>query len=528
MSAPRGPRILALVLALLDMAALAAAVRVAWVLRFRYELGALESVQEAPFEEYLKPLVVLLLIVPLLLRMQGLYRTDGLPEPIDIANAVLRSMAVGTVVVLALTFFLRREGFQYSRLTFAYAWAISTVSVAALHIAFRALLVARRRAGKDLLRTVIVGTPSGYLLEKLRTDASFGVDVIGYVGKKPRGLHREGGDGDADGHGHEHEAREGEKALTDSGKLAVGGDSGGAGTLVRSAVVARRGGPLADLPRLGAVSDLRAVLEKGDLHQAILCDPTLTHKALLEAIDACEHAGISARLVPPIYDLLVDATDLAYVDGVPLMRIDEARFHHLGRLWKRLFDIAVSGALLVALSPLLLVATAVIRGGSRGPAIFVQMRAGVGGKPFRMYKFRTMVADAERRLAEVVDVSRLAEPVFKVKDDPRVTPIGRLLRRLSLDELPQLVNVLKGDMSIVGPRPEETRMVERYDVWQRRRLKVKPGITGLQQVTARGSLSNLNERVRLDVYYIRKQSFLLDVWIILRTFGVVLSGRGAS
>jgi exopolysaccharide biosynthesis polyprenyl glycosylphosphotransferase len=297
--------------------------------------------------------------------------------------------------------------------------------------------------------------------------------------------------------------------------------------LVRSA--ARAAAPaLSALPRLGGAAELRAVIAREGIAEAVIVDPGLTHRSLLEALDACERAGVVARLVPPIYDLLVDPRDLSTVGGVPLMRIDEARFHLASRALKRLFDVGVSAALLLLLSPLLLAIGAAIRLGSPGPALFFQTRAGKGGAPFRMWKFRTMVHDAERRLEEVVDVAGLAEPAFKLERDPRVTPLGARLRRFSLDELPQLVNVLKGDMSLVGPRPEEVRLTERYDVWQRRRLKVKPGITGLQQVEARGTLSQLHERVRLDIYYIRKQSLLLDLWILFRTFGVVLSGRGAT
>ena len=145
-----------------------------------------------------------------------------------------------------------------------------------------------------------------------------------------------------------------------------------------------------------------------------------------------------------------------------------------------------------------------------------------------MFKFRTMIEGAEERLGEVVDLEDLEQPAFKVENDPRITGFGKFLRRWSLDELPQLWNVLKGEMSLVGPRPEELRVVDRYDVWQRRRLKVKPGITGLQQVEARGGLSELNARVRLDVYYIRKQSLLLDAVIMLRTVWAVLRGAGAT
>jgi lipopolysaccharide/colanic/teichoic acid biosynthesis glycosyltransferase len=500
-------RLEALVVALAagDLAALSGSLYAAYLLRFRYEILALERVHVVPFAEYLKPLAVLLLIVPVLFRLFDLYRTDGLHSGIDEIYAIAKAVSVGALVVLALTFFFRREGFQYSRLTFAYWWALSIASVAALHAGFRRHLRARFRAGLDRRRALVVGEPSAYLLEKLRTEPAFGVEVVGYVDLEEEECPGRGGGGGAD----------------------VGEESGRAGVLTRSAVGARRASLVA-LPRLGAARELAAVLSRGGFDEAIIVEAGLTHRALLETIDACERARVEVRLIPPIYDLLVEPRDFAFVEGVPLVRIDEARFRRLSLAAKRAFDIAASGALLVLLAPLFAVLAMLIRRGSPGPAFFVQERAGEGGRPFRMLKFRTMVADAERRLGEVVALERLREPVFKLERDPRVTPIGRFLRRFSLDELPQLVNVLCGDMSMVGPRPEEARIVERYDVWQRRRLKVRPGITGLQQVLARGALSDLNERVRLDVYYVRKRSFLLDLVIMARTLFVVVSGRGAT
>ena len=145
---------------------------------------------------------------------------------------------------------------------------------------------------------------------------------------------------------------------------------------------------------------------------------------------------------------------------------------------------------------------------------------------FSMWKLRTMVADAEARLGELVDVEQLAQPVFKLEDDPRVTPLGRRLRRWSLDELPQLWNVVRGDMSLVGPRPEEEAVVRHYDAHHRRRLKARPGLTGLQQIEAR-AVVDLDERVRLDVYYLRRRTFLFDLWILSRTPRAVLRGEGA-
>jgi len=162
-----------------------------------------------------------------------------------------------------------------------------------------------------------------------------------------------------------------------------------------------------------------------------------------------------------------------------------------------------------------------------GPVFFTQIRAGLHGKPFRMYKFRSMVKDAEKKLNDLVDIDKLDEPVFKITNDPRVTTVGRFLRRTSLDEIPQIINVLKGDMSIVGPRPEELRNVEKYDAFQRRRLKAKPGLTGYHQITNRGEPS-LAKRIEYDIIYLKNQGFFVDLYIILKTVYVVLAGKGVT
>jgi len=180
----------------------------------------------------------------------------------------------------------------------------------------------------------------------------------------------------------------------------------------------------------------------------------------------------------------------------------------------------------VLFSPLFVVIPILIRRDSGGKALYVQERAGENGKPFRLYKFRSMVRDADRRLGDLVNVDDLAEPVYKIPDDPRITRIGRFLRRTSLDELPQFFNVLKGDMSVVGPRPEATEMVDRYNMWQRKRLNVKPGITGPMQVRGRGDMS-LDDRIRLELMYISNYSVLNDVKLLFQTVPAVIRGRGA-
>jgi lipopolysaccharide/colanic/teichoic acid biosynthesis glycosyltransferase len=193
-------------------------------------------------------------------------------------------------------------------------------------------------------------------------------------------------------------------------------------------------------------------------------------------------------------------------------------------LIKRGVDVTVAALGIALTLPLWAVIALAVKVTSRGPVLFTQERAGLNGRPFRMFKFRTMVADAEERLKDLVRIEDLAEPVFKLKDDPRVTRVGRFLRRFGLDELPQLINVLRGEMSLVGPRPEVVALAERYNAEQRRRLLVKPGITGWQQVHNRG-MPDMGARLAYDVYYLRNRSVPLDFCILAMTVFVIASGR---
>ncbi len=205
----------------------------------------------------------------------------------------------------------------------------------------------------------------------------------------------------------------------------------------------------------------------------------------------------------------------------------EALFSRAMPPWKRLVDVALAGGALLMLSPIFLLIAIGIKLDSRGPVIFRQKRAGRGGRPFDFYKFRSMVIDAEARKAELLDQNETEGPIFKMERDPRITRMGRLLRKTSLDELPQLWNVLRGDMSLVGPRPPTFDEVEQYDSWQRRRLEVDGGITGLWQVSGRSTIK-WPEFVRLDLRYIESRSLWNDLKILTRTLPAVLSGKGAK
>ena len=203
-----------------------------------------------------------------------------------------------------------------------------------------------------------------------------------------------------------------------------------------------------------------------------------------------------------------------------------ATIQGLRALVKRAIDVIGALSAILLFAPLMALAALAVKLDSRGPILFVQERAGKHGKPFKMFKFRTMVENAEELLDQVVNLDALQEPMFKLEEDPRITRVGRFLRRWSIDELPQLFNVLRGEMSLVGPRPEESRIVARYSEWHRERLMAKPGITGPMQVSGRGDLP-FEERARLEIEYVRRYTLWRDLSILLRTIPAVILGTGA-
>jgi lipopolysaccharide/colanic/teichoic acid biosynthesis glycosyltransferase len=235
---------------------------------------------------------------------------------------------------------------------------------------------------------------------------------------------------------------------------------------------------------------------------------------------------VKLNVVSPLRGRAGAAPRLTEVADLPLLEYDTRDVSRSTLLMKRVVDVLVSASALGVLLPLFPLVALAIKLDSRGPVIFAQLRAGKGGRPFRMYKLRTMREDAEAALSEVVSLATLDEPMFKLREDPRVTRLGRWLRRFSLDELPQLVNVLRGEMSIVGPRPEQIELVERYRPEHRFRLDVKPGMTGPMQICGRGELT-FSERLAVELDYVENVSVARDLRILLQTLPMTIRGTGA-
>ena len=284
--------------------------------------------------------------------------------------------------------------------------------------------------------------------------------------------------------------------------------------------------PADGLRSLGALGDLEHVLGEGRIDEVIIADPDFPQDDAVELVDQCHRRGVRVRLAPSTMEILIHRAEFVPGQSVPLFELGPPVFEGIDFALKRTFDIVGATALLVLLSPLLLAITLAVRLSSRGPILFHSMRRGIGQRPFACLKFRTMHTDAEESQAELEELNEASGALFKIREDPRLTPVGHLLRRFSLDELPQLVNVLRGEMSLVGPRPLPERDYAMLEDWHRKRYLVLPGLTGLWQVSGRSEL-DFDDLVHLDFIYLENWSLALDLTILLKTIPAVFTRRGA-
>lgn len=266
---------------------------------------------------------------------------------------------------------------------------------------------------------------------------------------------------------------------------------------------------------LGKVADLPLIIKKYQIDEVYVTRGRFSQEEILDLVAKCFKTPCKFKIVSNIFGLLMGTVDFFNLEAVPSLDLNKVYLSRIQKFYKRSMDLCFSIIGIILFSPLALLLILAIKMESSGPAVISQKRAGEGGKIFRMYKFRTMWTK-----------TKLYEKAPRRSDDQRVTPLGRLLRRTSLDELPQLLNIFKGEMSLVGPRPEMPFIVKKYKQWERSRLLVKPGLTGLWQVLGRKDLP-LSQNLEYDFYYINNQSIILDLTIILRTIPVILRGEGA-
>jgi exopolysaccharide biosynthesis polyprenyl glycosylphosphotransferase len=280
------------------------------------------------------------------------------------------------------------------------------------------------------------------------------------------------------------------------------------------------------LRSLGRLGDLKQILITSRVQEVIIADPDFPPDQAVELVDLCHRRGVTVQVAPSTMEILIDRAEFVPGQTVPLFRLRPPVFEGIDYALKRSFDLLVAGLVLLLLAPAMAVIAVAVKLSSRGPVLYRSIRPGIGGHPFACLKFRTMREHSDQVQADLESLNEKSGALFKIRNDPRLTPVGRLLRRFSLDELPQLVNVIRGEMSLVGPRPLPLRDFERLDDWHKKRYLVLPGVTGLWQVSGRAEL-DFDDLVRLDFLYLEQWSVFLDLSILLKTIPAVLSRRGA-
>ncbi|PYS23456.1 MAG: hypothetical protein DMF72_09540 [Acidobacteria bacterium] len=440
--------------------------------------------------------VLLPLVIPirlLLNRYYDLYRVRGEFSFVDDLARVFKAAAIGSLLIVAATFMYRGgvayRTFSYSRGIFLVDFLLVVASIGALRMLFRSGQILMRRRGINLIPTLIVGRgpEAALFINEMRARPELGYRVIGIVETGP----------------------------------AV------------SPVATFEG-----VPVVGDLQTLPEAIRESKANEVIISDPNVPGEALFDVmIQTGRRRGVEFRIAPTLLNCLPSKTEIDQVGSLPMVTLFRSPLSGAARIVKRTFDLAIAILALGLLSPLWLLIALLIKFDSRGPVFYKQERVGMDGRIFLFFKFRTMhpgVDDRPHREYQRAYIngrpdSNLGDdnrPVFKLPTDERITRLGRILRKTSLDELPQLFNVLRGDMSIVGPRPPIPYEVENYQLWHRKRLDMKPGITGLWQVSGRNRLP-FDEMVRMDLYYIENWSVLLDIKIILQTLPVMWRGEDA-
>jgi exopolysaccharide biosynthesis polyprenyl glycosylphosphotransferase len=281
-----------------------------------------------------------------------------------------------------------------------------------------------------------------------------------------------------------------------------------------------------EVPVLGMLQDLESILEESNVNRVILAFSQARHQEFLTIARICAEHNVRVNIVPRLFEVLSSRAGVDDLEGIPLLDVAQVELSQVNMFVKRTFDIVVGGLLTILCAPLFLVVAIAIKIDSHGPIFFRQERMGRNGKVFRIFKFRSMVAGADTLREELADQNEYSGPMFKMKEDPRVTRVGAWLRRGSIDELPQLFNVLKGDMSLVGPRPLWVEEAEQCRGWTKKRLHITPGITGLWQVMGRNDIP-FDEMVKLDYFYVTGWSLGWDIRLLFETVPAVLGRRGA-
>jgi len=469
------------------------------------QTGGRSLTWSSKFAPYGALMLFVILIRVLALRYYDLYRLRGEFSFVEDGFRVFKSTAIGSLLIVAAAF-LYRGGFDYR--TFSYARAvflldflIALAAFSIVRLLVRSAQTLFRQRGINLIPTLVVGRgpEAAFCIKEMRERPSLGYRVIGVV---------------------------------ESGAFGPG-VSGTWGTPQPPGAAMYEG-----VPVVSDLAGLPEAIRESRANEVIIADSAVDGDTLFDVMIRCgRRRGVEFRIAPSLFNCLPSKTEVDQIGALPMIRLFREPLSDFARGTKRISDLAIASVTLAILSPFWLLIALLIKLDSQGPVLYAQERVGMDGRIFLVYKFRTMRVDADSEIhreyqrkfiaghadANVGDDDR---PAYKLRNDPRVTRVGRVLRRLSLDEVPQLFNVLRGDMSVVGPRPPIPYEVEAYELRHRKRLDMKPGLTGLWQVSGRNRLP-FEEMVKLDLFYIENWSLLSDLKIVLRTVLVMIRGDGS-
>ena len=460
----------------IDVLLINTAIFVAWYIRYELEitppLG--EGFVYLPYSSYLGFASSLTILCILIFRFEGLYPLARGQTYLDEVYTLINGTMTATLLVMAFTFFLRP--LAYSRSMYVYAALIIVVLLCIERGIWRQIWSQWRKSGIGVDRVLIIGAGEvgRALMRNIVAQPDLAYHVVGFVDDNP------------------------ERGNTDIGRFKA----------------------------LGGTDNIARLLREMDIDEAIVTLPWTARAKIIRIMNLCQRAGVVAKIVPDMFQLSLSRVSIDDVGGIPLIGMRETRMSLLDSVIKRLIDLIGTAILLLVFAPMMIVIAISTRLDSPGPIIFCQKRVGKNGGEFVAYKFRTMYVGADEQKIHLNGLNEAKGPIFKMKNDPRRTRIGAWVRRTSMDELPQLFNVLRGDMSLVGPRPALPAEVQQYQEWHKRRFDVSPGLTGLWQVSGRNDMI-FDEMVMLDIYYIENWSPWMDVWILLRTIPTVLLARGA-
>jgi exopolysaccharide biosynthesis polyprenyl glycosylphosphotransferase len=469
-------RLLSVAVAVMDVLLINVAFAIAYWMRYSRQWFA--SVDEAYFVPYRSFIPISLALTILLLfiyMLGGLYKQPRGSSWFDEVYGLMTGTATGIILMVFVIVFLFRP-FLYSRLIFFYAGVLITILLGLSRVAKRMVRYQLRKRGLGVDRLLIVGAGEvgRTVMRNVVAQPSWGYHVVGFADDDP------------------------EKGSTDIGRFKA----------------------------LGSTTNIPRLVKELAIDEVIITLPWMYHRKIVSIVAQCEREKVRVRIIPDIFQMTLSHLDVEDLGGIPMIGVREISISGSQRFLKRATDVVISLALVILLAPFFLLLSLIIRLDSPGPPIFRQIRVGKDERLFACFKFRSMYQDADRKKEELLDRNEVDGPVFKIRQDPRITPVGRFLRRSSMDELPQLLNVLMGHMSLVGPRPAIPSEVQRYQPWHKRRLEVAPGMTGLWQVSGRSELT-FDEMVLLDLYYIENWSPALDLQIMVRTLPKVILAEGA-